>query len=82
MKTINKSVLKHLSQIKPEFNFLHSSNFVAEGLLDSFDVVHLVTILDTEYNISIDGIDIVPENFSTIASISKLLIKNGVLECT
>ena len=45
-----------------------------------FDVVCLVDALDTEFNIVIDGIDILPENFSTIESIEALLKKNGVTE--
>ena len=49
-------------------------------MLDSFDVVCPVDALDTEFNIVIDGIDILPENFSTIESIEALLKKNGVTE--
>ena len=37
--------------------------------LDSFDIVSLVSALDEEFNISIDGTDIIPENFETIDSI-------------
>ena len=42
--------------------------------------VRIVDALDTEFNIVIDGIDILPENFSTIESIEALLKKNGVTE--
>jgi acyl carrier protein len=70
-------ILKQLSEIRPEFDFTQSSNFIAEGLLDSFDVVQLVAALDAQYNISIDGMDIIPENFSSIESITAILIKNG-----
>lgn len=71
-------ILQQLSEIRPEFDFTESSNFIAEGLLDSFDVVQLVAALDEHYNISIDGMDIIPENFSSIDSILAILIKNGV----
>ncbi|TPV31831.1 acyl carrier protein [Paucihalobacter ruber] len=71
-------ILQQLSEIRPEFDFKESSNFIAEGLLDSFDVVQLVAALDEHYNISIDGMDIIPENFSSIDSILAILIKNGV----
>ena len=33
-----------------------------DGLLDSFDIVSLVSILEETYKIKIDGLDIVPEN--------------------
>ena len=48
--------------------------------MDSFDIVSLVTSLDEEFGISIDGIEILPENFSSVDGIFQLLIKNGVTE--
>ena len=75
---MEQTILNLLSDIRPEFDFSKSSNFIAEGLLDSFDVVQLVKSLDDEFNISIDGIDIIPENFTSIDNIIQLLIKNGV----
>ena len=70
-------VLEILSNIRPEFDFTEDVNFIEEGMLDSFDVVTLVSDLDTTFGISIDGVDIVPENFSSIDAIINLLKKNG-----
>lgn len=70
-------VLEILANIRPEFDFSDDVNFIEEGMLDSFDVVTLVADLDSTFGISIDGIDIVPENFSSIESIINLLGKNG-----
>jgi acyl carrier protein len=65
-----------LSDIRPEFDFNDSiSNFIEAGMLDSFDLVTLVTSLDEVFEISIDGTDIVPENFSNIEAILNLLNK-------
>ena len=75
MKT---KVINILQEIRPEFNFSEEVNFIEEGMLDSFDIVTLVTSLDEQFGISIDGMDIVPENFSTVEAIVSLLIKNGV----
>jgi acyl carrier protein len=75
---MRNKIIQVLSDIRPEFNFSESSNFISEGLLDSFDIVQLVTALDEEYNISIDGMDILPENFASVDTITDILIKNGV----
>jgi acyl carrier protein len=48
------------------------------GMLDSFDVIMLVNALDEKFGISIDGIDVVPENFLSIERIEALLRKNGI----
>ena len=67
-------ILSILSEIRPEFDFTGSSDFVEDGMLDSFDIAALVAELDKAYAISIDGVDIVPENFATLESIKNLLI--------
>lgn len=70
---------KILKRICPEVDFSASDNFIADGLLDSFDVVTLVSELDKSFGISIDGLDIVPENFQNLAAIQALLEKYGVM---
>jgi len=64
-----------LENIRPEVDFRSTTNFISEGYLDSFDIVSLVAAIDEEFNISIDGTDILPENFETIDSISSLVTK-------
>ena len=71
-------VIQILKDIRPEYEFTEELNFIEEGMLDSFDIVNLVTSLDEEFGISIDGVDILPENFSSIERIIVLLNKNGV----
>lgn len=75
---MKKKILELLTEIRPEFDFAESNSFIEEGMLDSFDIVALVTALDEEFKISIVGTDIVPENFSNLETIQQLLIKNGV----
>ena len=75
---MKQQIINILQEIRPEFDFTQDINFIEEGMLDSFDVVSLVTTLDENYGISIDGMDILPENFATVESIQNLLIKNGV----
>lgn len=66
-----------LANIRPEFDFKTSEEFIAEGLLDSFDMVTLVSDLESEFDIIIDGLDIVPENFATVETIKATIEKNG-----
>jgi len=72
-----KSVIEILKEIRPEFDFSTSEDFIVDGMLDSFDVVTLVATLDKNYRISIAGTDIVPENFRNLKTITELLVKSG-----
>ena len=70
-------ILEMLSEIKPEQNFAESDNYVEDGILDSFDIIELITMLEDEFDISIDGMDILPEFFSNVDQIEKLVKKSG-----
>ena len=61
-------LIEMLKTIRPEVDFAASDDFIADGMLDSFDVITLVTALDKKYGISISGVDIVPENFKNHAN--------------
>jgi acyl carrier protein len=75
---MKEQIIEILTNLRPEFDFNQEVDFIQEGMLDSFDVVALVTALDEKYGISIDGVDILPENFSSVKMIENLLKKNGV----
>ncbi|MBR6209609.1 MAG: acyl carrier protein [Clostridiales bacterium] len=70
-------IFEMLEEIKPEFDFHSSENFILDGFLDSFDIVLLTSMLEETYKIKIDGLDIVPENFSNVESILQLVKKSG-----
>lgn len=70
-------ILIILKNLKPEINFEESNDFVSDGYLDSFDVVALVSEIEQEFNILIDALDILPENFCNIEAIATLIEKNG-----
>ena len=72
-----KSLSDILKEIRPEFDFTASSDFIADGMLDSFDMVTLVATLDKTYGISIQGTDILPENFKNLQTIEALLQQSG-----
>lgn len=73
-----EKLLVILNQIRPEFDFASSSDFLADGMLDSFDVVALVAALDSTFGISIDGTEVVPENFQNLTALRSLLKRYGV----
>jgi len=73
-----EKIVQILSTIRPEEDFTQSDDFIEDGLLDSFDVVLLVSDLEKTFSISIDGMDIVPENLNNLPSIHELLKKYDV----
>ncbi len=75
---MKEKIVKILNEIRPEFDFETSQNYFENGMLDSFDVITLVTTLDETFSISIEGVDILSDNFNDLNKIIDLLQKYGV----
>jgi acyl carrier protein len=73
-----KTLAQLLNEIRPECDFAASQDFLADGMLDSFDMVALVASLDETHGIAIEGVDIVPAHFRNLETIGGLLRKYGV----
>ena len=73
MENVDKRLLKVLKSINSIGNFENSSNLFVDGLVDSLDIIRLITLLETGFEISINALDIVPENFDSIKNITKLI---------
>ncbi len=70
-------ILEILTELRPEFDFSTSGNFIDDGYLDSFDVIALVSELEETFHIMIDGLDVLPENFCSLEAIAALVRKSG-----
>lgn len=66
-----------LKDLRPEFDFAESNDFVEDGFLDSFDIISLVSALEEKYAIRIDGMDVVPDYFCSVDAIVGLIRKSG-----
>ena len=66
-----------LTELHPEYDFSDNGGTIDEGVLDSFDLISLVTMLEERFNIMIDALEIVPEHFRSVEEISKLVRNSG-----
>ena len=75
-KIMREKIISILSELRPEFDFSEPVNFIEEGMLDSFDIVTLVSELEDNFDVLIDGEDVIPENFDSIESIMNIIQKS------
>lgn len=76
---MKEKVLEILANLRPEFDFTADVNFIEEGMLDSFDIVTLVSEIEDNCGVAISGADILPENFASVDAIVDLINKSSNL---
>ena len=69
------SILEVLREVNEDADFEGSSDFIEDGLIDSFEIVDLVSKLEDKFPVEIRGTDIIPENFVNLEAIEKLVKK-------
>ncbi len=70
---MNSQIMQVLREVRPESDFDNSSDFLQDGLIDSFDMMVLVVSLERTFEIKIPGTEIIPVNFKSIDSIAHLI---------
>lgn len=68
-------LLEILNGMHPDINFETQENLIYDGILDSFDIVTLVTEITEEFDVVIRAKDIVPENFNSAMALYALIRK-------
>jgi len=68
-------VLKILQEIRPDVDFENEKELIDGSILDSFDIISIVSELNDEFNIEIDVEDLEPENFNSAQAIFELVQK-------
>ena len=67
-----EKLIEILRGIRPDID-IESTTLVDDGVLDSFDIVTLVSELIDGFDIELSVEDILPENFNSVEAIYKLI---------
>lgn len=70
-----EKLLEILSSLHPDVDFESTEDLVDDGILDSLDIVTLVTEINSEFDVIIPAEEIVPENFNSAAALMALIEK-------
>lgn len=68
-----EDLLNILSGMHPEIDFATQENLIDGGILDSFDIVTLITEITEVFDVTIRARDIVPENFNSAKALYDLI---------
>ncbi len=57
-----EQLMEILEGIRPDIDFANEKSLVTDRLLESFDIINLVSEIDDEFDVKIKPADLVPEN--------------------
>ena len=74
-----EKLLELLKGIRPDVDFENEEALIDDGILDSFDVVSIISELDDEFGVQVKINELDPENFNSVDSIWALIqsLKQG-----
>ena len=68
-----EELLALLKELHPDVDFTAESALVDDGILDSLDIVTLITEINNTFDVSIPAQEILPENFNSAAALWDLI---------
>ena len=70
---MTEKLIEILRELRPDIDFSSETHLMDDGLLDSFDIIALVSDLSDTFDVNINASHLVPENFNSAQAILALL---------
>lgn len=68
-----EKLLTLLKGIRPDVDFENEDALIDDGILDSFDVVSIISELDDTFDVQVKINELDPENFNSVEAIWNLI---------
>ena len=68
-----KKLIDILSSIRPDVDFENEASLIDDGLIESLDIVAIVTEIMAEFDVEISVDDLLPENFNSAEAILAMI---------
>ena len=68
-----EKLLEILTDLHSDVNFETEENLIDDGILDSMDIISLITEISEEYDVTITAKDIIPANFNSAEALYELI---------
>ncbi|MBR1629647.1 MAG: acyl carrier protein [Lachnospiraceae bacterium] len=75
MDETRQTLLEILEDLHPDIDFETEDQLIEGNILDSFDIVTLVTEIGDSFDVEITAGELVPENFNSLEAMVELIEK-------
>ena len=70
-----EALLDILNDLHPEVDFETCNTLVDDKIIDSFDIVTIISEVNEEYDVVIPAEEIIPENFNSASALYELICR-------
>ena len=70
---MEEKILSILEEVNDEILTYDGSNMIADGIIDSFEIVEIITNIEDEFNIEISAEHVIAANFANKDSIIEMV---------
>ena len=70
-----EALLEILNDLHPEVDFETCNTLVDDKIIDSFDIVTIISEVNEEYDVVIPADEIIPENFNSASALYELICR-------
>lgn len=68
-----EKLLEILQRVRPDVDFKNETLLIDDGILDSIDVVSIISELDDEFGVQVRINELIPDNFNSVEAIWNLI---------
>ena len=68
-----EELLRIMSDVRPDIDFTTATSLIDDEMLDSLDIVAIVTDVNDEFDVEINVNDLLPENFNSAEALYELI---------
>lgn len=68
-----EELLKLLKEVRPDVDFENETELIEDGILDSMDVVSIISSIDDVFGVQIRITELDPENFNSVENLWSLI---------
>ena len=70
-----EQLIEILNDLHPDVDFESETALIDDGILDSLDIVTLITEINDKFDVSIPAEEIIPDNFNSAEALMALINK-------
>ena len=70
-----EQLLEILTDVRPDVDFEKETRLIDDDILDSFDIISIVSEINDQFGVGIIAADLLPENFNSAEALYELITK-------